>query len=334
MYWLIDESSKFMFDETPKMEWKIAAVTGALLPNQSRSKWLLKYSNVPKGSELTKKCLDSGNEKIICDILDDMYRLNIQGILIAGDIGHTSKQDAEIYREEWINPHYFHAGLQPEQMNQSIISHLDNLKGVSKSKLSLQDFFKTLCILETIVNQLRLFLTYLNKHTSGDVRRNKLIIDDQCKAAVRSLKHFVYYFLHQRSQDQRFLSPHNTKRRLRNHLTQTDPKAPINLMSLLDQILVEDGAKMDDLHKELKIADLLSNFSWNALNGSFSIEVVKKLDKVIKVTESFCFNPREDVTVNLPLKTQEAVNILLKKPKPWLAPIIFSNGTEVAQQMA
>ena len=42
-------------------------------------------------------------------------------------------------------------------------------------------------------------------------------------------------------------------------------------------------------------AILLSNFAWHALQGHFSMKVVQKLDKVFRIVDNICFDPRKDV---------------------------------------
>jgi hypothetical protein len=107
-----------------------------------------------------------------------------------GDLGHTSSDTAERFRKNWLNPHFNAIPQQPLHVRDSLKRYLDNLQS-----LSLQDFFKTLTILETISSFMQWMTSNLRQVRAIDIRKMKLIIDDQTRPTLISLRHFVHYFL-------------------------------------------------------------------------------------------------------------------------------------------
>src|SRR5579872_1692942 len=190
-----------MFQKTPSMLWKVATVTGAVLPFEGRKLWLKKNKNLKKGSEYYQEFFETKREGAICRLLDEMIECKVKGILYAGDIGHVSEQDAEKFRHDWLLPHYAFADSEPFNRRESLRHHLDNLMGNKKPVLSLQDFFKVLGILEVISSFFVLYLKDLKIHTVFDLEKTKLIIDDQSKASLTSLKNFSNYYIFCRAQD-------------------------------------------------------------------------------------------------------------------------------------
>jgi len=315
MLWLIDESKKFMFQKNPPMRWEIASVAGAVLPYEGRNLWSRKHKHLKKGADYYRTFFQTRQEAEICQLLDDMTECGVKGVLVAGDIGHVSEQDAEKFRTDWLSPHYVFAASEPPGRGDSLRYHLDNLMGKNKPVLSLQDFFKVLCILEVISLFFILHLRDLKKHRSIDLRKLKLIIDDQCQASLTSLRNFVSYFIFRRSQDGSFEIPPNSKHLLIGDTREIHGKTVFDASKMLSNILVEEKATMDDKYPELKIADLLSNFAWHALQGHFSMKVVQKLDKVLRIVDNICFDPRKDVIANLPPSAQDSINLLFRKDR-------------------
>lgn len=120
------------------MSWKIATVGGAILPYEGRQRWKSIHKSIKKGT-------DYKTEEEISKILDVLIECQVKGILMIGDLGHTSSDTAERFRKGWLSPHFNAIPQQPLHVRESLKRHLDNLQS-----LSLQDFFKTLTILETI----------------------------------------------------------------------------------------------------------------------------------------------------------------------------------------
>lgn len=308
MYWLVDESQNFIFQDVSPMSWKIAAVCGAAVPYAGRKKWLSKYASIGKASDYKQQ-----DETKICSILNDMIDCKVQGVLIITDIGHTSVADAEKFRFGLINPHYAFADKEPTIRGRVLKSHLDNLLGRGRNALSLQDFYKIWNILEIIAAHVKLFISKLPKIRSIDLRQLRLIIDDQAKASLIVLKEFVHYFLLCRSQEGMFNFPPGTMNRMNRHLWADGERTYLNTNSLLNEILVgEHGANMDDKYPELKIADLFSNFSRRVLNGQLSFKVAQKLDQILKIKVSLHANPNmQDIIVNTPPGAGDAIKLLM-----------------------
>jgi hypothetical protein len=235
--------------------------------------------------------------------------------LLVGDIGHVSEQDAEKFRADWVAPHYAFADSEPPGRKDSLRYHLDNLMGQNKPILSLQDFFKVICILEVISSFFVLHLRDLRQHRNVDLRKLKLIIDDQSKASLTSLKNFVSYFIFRRSQDGSYEFPPNSNHILMGNVREISGTTVFDASKMLSKILVEEKAKMDDKYPDLKIADLLSNFAWHALQGHFSMKIVQKLDKIFRIVNNICFDPMKDVIANLPHTAQDAINLLFREDR-------------------
>lgn len=217
-------------------------------------------------------------------MLDVLIESQVKGILMIGDIGNTASDTAERFRKGWLHPHYQVIYMQPQHVRESLKRHLDNLM-----EMSLQDFFKTLTILETIRGFVQWMVSDLPHIRAIDVRKMKLIIDDQAKPTLISLKHFVHYFLQRRSQDGLFSAPPGPLRLMAKYLRKDGDKTLLDATKLLDDMIVEDNAKQDDKHSELKIADLLSNFSRRVLDGHYGLPVAHKLAKVLVSVNPLCF---------------------------------------------
>lgn len=257
-----------------------------------------------KGSDYT-------TEESISEVLDILIECQVKGILIIGDIGHIPSQEAEKFRERWVAHHYIYADTQPKPLRDSLISHLDNLMGKGKHKLSLQDFFKTINILETITYFIQWLTRNLLKIRDIDLRKIKLIIDDQAKASLITLESFVHYFLRCRSQEGLFTCPPNSMHLLRKYLRTENDTTFLDTTKLLDNVIVEEKANQDDKHPELKIADLLSNFSRRVFNGDYEMKFAKKLEKLLISVSTVCFDNQKDIFINLPDRNQEAIKRLL-----------------------
>lgn len=304
-----------MFQKTPSMLWEIATVTGAVLPFEGRKLWLKKNKNLKKGSEYYREFFKTKREGAVCRLLDDMIECRVKGVLFAGDIGHVSEQDAEKFRRDWVLPHYAFADSEPAGRRESLRHHLDNLMGNKKPVLSLQDFFKVLGILEVISSFFVIHFKNLRNHGAVDLQKIKLIIDDQSKASLTSLKDFSNYYIFCRAQDGLYRAPPGSIHLLGKLARKIEDQTVFDASKILSKTLVEEKANMDDKYPELKIADLLSNFTWHALNGHFSMKVVQKLDKIFSVVHSVCFDPKKEVTANIPPSAQEAVNLLFRKDR-------------------
>jgi hypothetical protein len=304
MHWLIDESKSFIFQSNPPMSWKIATVGGAILPYEGRKTWQRYHKSIKKGS-------DYKTEESISEVLDILIECQVSGTLIIGDIGHTSLLEAEQFRHNWVSPHYIYADTQPQHIKDSLKFHLDNLMEKGRGKLSLQDFFKTLNILETITGFIQWLTRDLLKIRAIDLRKIKLIIDDQAKASLITLRSFIHYFLWRRSQEGLFTCPPNSRHLLGKYLRKENDNTFLDTTKLFDEILVEEKANQDDKHSELKIADLLSNFSRRVFNGDYSVKIAKKLEKILISVDSVCFDNNKDIVVNLPSSNQDAINRLL-----------------------
>jgi len=185
--------------------------------------------------------------------------------------------------------------------------------GKNKPVLSLQDFFKVLCILEVISFMFDLHFRDLRKQRRIDLRKLKLIIDDQSKASLTSLKNFVHYFIFCRSQEGIYEFPPHSKHLLMGNAREINGITVFDVQKMLSKILVEEKAKMDDKQSELKIADLLSNFVWHALHGPFPINIVRKLDKIFKIAQNICFDPSNDVMATPPQSAQDTVSLFFRK---------------------
>lgn len=136
--------------------------------------------------------------------LDDMIDCKIKGVLVVGDIGHASEDEAHQLRLDLITPLYTFVDKEPEPRKSVLKSHLDNLLGKGLSKFSLQEFYKVWSILEVITALVGLFVSECSTLRDIDVRKVKLIIDDQCKASLITPKEFVCFFVWSRSRDGRF----------------------------------------------------------------------------------------------------------------------------------
>ena len=143
------------------------------------------------------------------------------------------------------------------------------------------------------------------------MREIKLIIDDQVKASLTTLRSFVHYFLWRRSHQGLFTCPPNSRHLLKDYTRKEGDQVFLDTTKLFDELIVGEKANLDDKHPELKIADLLSNFSRRALSGDFDIKVVRKLEKILVAVNPVCFDNHRDIVVNLPTKNQDAINLLL-----------------------
>jgi hypothetical protein len=85
----------------------------------------------------------------------------------------------------------------------------------------------------------------------------------------------------------------------------------LDATKLLDDMIVEDNAKQDDKHSELKIADLLSNFSRRVLDGHYGLPVAHKLAKILVSVNPLCFDDQQDLQVALLGSNRDAINLLL-----------------------
>jgi hypothetical protein len=121
----------------------------------------------------------------------------------------------------------------------------------------------------------------------------------------------VHYFLWRRSHQGLFTCPPNSRHRLRDYIRKEGDTTFLDTTKLFDELIVEEKANLDDKHPELKIADLLSNFSRRALNGEFNIKVARKLEKILVAVNSVCFDNHKDLIVNLPSQNQDAINLIL-----------------------
>lgn len=299
MHWLIDESKLFVFAPKPPMSWKIATVAGAILPYEGRKHWNSIHRLIYKGSEYK-------SEAEISRVLDVLIECQVKGILMIGDIGYTSSDTAEQFRKGWLDTHYQTVHMQPQQVRESLKQHLDYLM-----EMSLQDFFKTLTILETIRGFVQWMVSNLPHIRTIDVRKIKLIIDDQAKPTLTSLKHFVHYFLQRCSQDGVFSAPQGSLRLMAKYLRKDGDKTFLDATKLFNNMIVEDNAKQDDKHAELKIADLLSNFSRRVLNGHYGLPTPQKLAKILISVNPLCFDDQRDLQVMLPSSNRDAINLLL-----------------------
>lgn len=307
MYWVIDESQLFIYPPTPLNTWKIVLIAGAALPYEGRREWCKRRKWVRHASSYTPS-----DEVEICAILQDMIECDIEAVLVVGDIGHSSKSDAEILRKELIDPLYVYADTQPAARKQALRIHLDNLLGNGADKLSLQDFFKTWSILEAIARLIQLLVGKLNKIRDVDLRKLRLLIDDQAKAALISLKNFVHFFIHCRAKELNTCPPGSSERLRRHNLRTEGGITYFDATSLIDRILVEKhGANMDDKFPELKVADLISNFSRRALQGELPSAVAEKLSKIIKIKLPLQATPNKNLIIRTPPQTQKAVELLL-----------------------
>ncbi len=183
--------------------------------------------------------------------------------------------------------------------------------GKGKYKFSNQEFFKIVNILDTITGFIQWLTQNLPKIRAIDLREIKLIIDDQIKAALTTLRSFVHYYLCLRSHQGLFSCPPNSMYRLRGYIRKEGDTTFLDTTKLFDELIVEEKANLDDKHPELKIADLLSNFSRRALNGDFDIKVARKLEKILVAVNPVCFDNHQDIVVSLPTQKQDAINLLL-----------------------
>lgn len=108
-----------------------------------------------------------------------------------------------------------------------------------------------------------------------------------------------------------FNRPPNSRHRLRGYIRKEGDTTFLDTTKLFDELIVEEKANLDDKHPELKIADLLSNFSRRALSGDFDITVARKLEKILVAVNPVCFDNHQDIVVNLPAQNQDAINLLL-----------------------
>jgi hypothetical protein len=240
-----------------------------------------------------------------------LIKCRVKGTIRIADVGHVSSQEADIFREKWISPHYTSADAQPQHVRESLRMHLDNLMGKGSNKFSRQEFFKVLTILDTIAGFIQWLTHNLSNIRAIDLRKIKLIIDDQVKASLITLRSFVHYFLCQRSQNGLFICPPNSMHLLRDYIRKEGDQTFLDTIKLFDELIVEEKANLDDKYPELKIADLLSNFSRRTLSGDFGIRVAKKLEKILVAVNPICFDNHKDIKVILPTQNQDAINLLL-----------------------
>ncbi len=293
MHFLIDESKFFIFTETPDQTLNVALVSGVILPYEARRAYLKKYKNLKKETRENSAFIDS--------FLDDLISWNVQGTLINGDCANISKQEAEKFRYEFLKPLYSFADKESSSRKESLYLHLDNLAGKGEYKLSLQDFFKVILILDTIVELLQLYLKKIPTMRNIDIRKIKLIIDDQCKAALMTLKSFIYLFLNCRSQEGNFIY-HLGENHLFEQLYTSKYKDRLffDATKFFNNIIVAEKANMDDRYPELKIADILANTATKLFRGKISIELSNKLSKILITIDNRHFNsekPYLDVTI-------------------------------------
>ena len=306
MYWLIDESKSFIYQKSPPFTWKIAIVGGVALPYRGRKKWLDNYAWVGKGSDY-----NSRDENEICQVLDGLIDCKVQLALVIGDVGHSSIDDAEELRRGLITPLYSFANNEPLPRRELLRSYLDNLLGKGTYKISLQDFYKTWCILEVLAMLFKVFLANLHKTQSVDLRNLKIIVDDQPRASLEIFREFTYFFIHCRSNSALFSYPDLAeKHRMSQYLKKEGSSNFFNLLDLIDKITVQEhGAKMDDKHPELKTADLLSNFFRRALSGELSPKILEKLKQIPRISTLLHASPTsEELKVHAPAGASELLD--------------------------
>lgn len=284
MHFLIDESKSFIFSEAPERTLGIALVAGVMLPYEGRREYLGKYKNLNKRRREDPVFVNA--------YLDDLIHWNVQGTLITGDIANVSKNEAENFRSQFLKPLYSFANKEPSPRKEALHQHLDNLAGKGKHKLSLQDFFKVIIILDTISELLQLYLKNIPSLRNIDLRKITLIIDDQCKSALFTLERgFTHFFLNCRSQEGKFSYQFGASRSFEQLYTHKhENKKHFDTTKFLKNIVVGEKANMDDLYPELKIADVLANSATKLFKGTISEEIENKLLKIFKFTDNRHFN--------------------------------------------
>lgn len=295
MYLLIDESKSFIFPNQQVKNWGIALVVGVMLPYKARQLFLKKYSGINKQMR---------NDPVFVNkFLDDLITWKIQGVLITGDHVNVMKQEAERFRSDYfLKPLYDFADKEPEYMRAALRAHLDNLAGKGVYGFSLQDFFKVLIILETITALVQLYVSNVSNMRTIDLRQIKLIIDDQCKAALMTLKQgFIHFFLNCRSKDGRFNHPTGCRLFQQLYTNKNGNTTFLDSTKLLKENLIDEKGKMDDRYPELHIADILANLSTKLFAGSIPEELGEKLSTIFKVKDNLHFHPDKeflDVTIS------------------------------------
>ena len=236
-----------------------------MLPYEAREKFLTKYRGIKKHLRDNSVFVD----RLINDIID----WGAQGVLITDDYGNVSLQNAERYRFEYFLPLlYDFANKEPALRGEALRYHLDNLAGRGENKLSNQDFFKLLSILDTITRLVELYLRNLSGFRSIDIRSLKLIIDDQCKAVITTFQRgFIGYFLNCRARDGRFSLPPSCAEFRRLYTWKKGNLIFLDANKLLKNIVLDDNKKMVDRYPELMIADILAVTTTRLLRGDSKI---------------------------------------------------------------
>ena len=108
-----------------------------------------------------------------------------------------------------------------------------------------------------------------------------------------------------------FICPPNSRNRLGGYIRKEGDTTFLDTTKLFDELIVEEKANLDDKYPELKIADLLSNFSRRVLSGDFDIKVARKLEKILVAVNPVCFDNQQDIVARLPTQNQDAINLLL-----------------------
>ncbi len=309
MHFTIDESINPVFMDFSQMSWKISLICGAILPSNRRKSWLKRHKTMKKGSEY--KPGNITDESAICQVLDEMYKCRIKGVIVVGDIGHATKKEAEDLRQELIDPLYPFAAKEPKPRGDKLKNHLDNLLSKGTYSFSLQDFYKVWNILETITLFVKWYAENINSLRPNDLDKLILIIDDQAEAAQVTLKEFIHFFLFCRSREGIFCLPEGFDKDLPFLRVENDIKY-LNANELFNKILVgKQGDNIDDKYPEVKIADFLANITRRTLNGEFPLKVAEKLKRLIKITDSFQASADIEKRVILPQNAKDNVNLLM-----------------------
>jgi hypothetical protein len=120
-----------------------------------------------------------------------MHKHKIFAVAVSAGRENVSLKNGEQFKFEWLTELKQNANkIGDSKLKLSLENHIQYLE-----IMSLEDFFRTLMTLETILGMIRLILKLAPVLREIDRRKITLLIDNQNDYSINVLKYFIHYFL-------------------------------------------------------------------------------------------------------------------------------------------
>ncbi len=269
MFILCDDSGAFDIRENDANSIRYALWAAVLLDYEGRRWWSKRHKKLQgKGKDLEKKEASQ--------LLKEIHDMGITACAHCVDLNQNLVKVAD-RQNQLLNPLKSFSDTQPEHLRESLLKHLACLEQMKPST-----FVKTWTLQEVIIECLYSWCQTLKERRTQDQRNLTLIVDDVVKPAVPICKHFIYFMCERRSHEGRFHFPDNVPKKLEKYTFELNGNTYFNLTDLL-KVLPGDRPHMDDLHMELKLADVIANLTRRAIKGDLAIETTKLLANIAQV---------------------------------------------------